>query len=236
MAINTFGRAGSVTDAGLAAYMTQIFNYMAGGVALSGFVAYFTLNNPEMLQLAAKTGLVFFIVWMGFAFFMHKIIFSLQPAMGLGIFAAFSGLTGFSLAPTLYFYTGAEITTAFTATAVMFGGASLYGYLTKKSLSGWSGFLGMASIGYIGLVLLIMGGSLLGFNVSGLSIVAAVISIPLFAGMTAYETNELKAMYSQFGGDDVAKSRMAILGAARLYMNFVIMFLNVLRLVGVMRD
>ena len=231
-----YARGATVTDAGLAAYMRQVFNYMAGGVALSGLVAYFTVNTPALLQVAMGAQLLFLIVWFGFGFFMHKIMFNVQPAAALGIFAAFSALTGFAMSPIALAYTGAELVTAFATAAMMFAGASLFGYVTNKSLSGWGNFLMMGAWGLIGLVVVSLVAGLLGFNMSGLSLVISAIAVPLFAAMTAWETNQLKETYAMMGGDDVAQSRSAIYGATSLYMNFVVMFIHILNLLGIMRS
>jgi len=220
-------------DAGLAQHMNQIFSYMSGGVALSGLVAYLTTNSPALLNIAVNSGWIFLIIWLGFGFFMHKIVFSLQPTMALAVFAAFSALTGFTLAPMALIYTGASIATAFFTAAAMFGGAALYGYASKKSLSGWGNFLMMGVWGLLGAMVVNLGFALFtGAPISGLSFITSLIAVPLFAGMTAYETNQLKEMFFQVANDEVMRSRVAIIGACSLYMNFVIMFTNLLQLMG----
>ena len=115
------------TEGALAQHMSQVFNYMSGGVALSGVVAYLVSTNLALLSIATSANLIFMLVWLGFGFFMHRMVFNLQPAAALGVFAAFSALTGFSLAPLVLMYTGASIVTAFATAAVMFAGASAYG-------------------------------------------------------------------------------------------------------------
>lgn len=225
-------RSGShVTEQDLASHMRQTFNYMTGGVAVSGLVAYLTISSPAMMEMAMKSGIIFAIIWLAFGFFMHKILFSLQPKAALGVFIAFSALTGFSLAPLAYMYTGASIATAFVVAAVMFGGASLYGYVSNKSLSGMGNFLMMGCWGLIAAVVInIFLGS------SGLSFVISLVAVPLFAGVTAFETNMLKEQYAQYAGDEVLRSRMAIYGATSLYMNFIVMFIHLLQLLGSQRN
>lgn len=227
----------SVQDAGLARYMSQIFNYMTAGVALSGLVAWITASSPALMGMALNAGFLFLIIWFGFGFFMQRIVFSLQPAQGLAVFAAFSALTGFTLAPIALAYTGTEITIAFFTAATMFAGASLYGYTSKKSLSGWGNFLMMGAWGLVGAIVVNLLVSLFtGSPISGLSFMISLIAVPLFAAMTAFETNQLKSMYYHGNGDDVQRSRMAILGANSLYMNFVVMFIHILNLLGMTRD
>ena len=222
-----------VRESALATYMSQIFNYMAGGVAVSGLAAWITANSPAIMQAAVNAQILFLIVWFGFGFFMHKIIFNMQPKTALMSFVAFSALTGFALSPLALIYTGASIAIAFFTAAFMFAGASLYGYFSKKSLSGWGNFLMMGAWGLIGAIVVnLLVALFTGSPIEGLSFVISLIAVPLFAGMTAWETNMLKDMYASHAGDDVHTSRMAIFGATSLYMNFVVMFIHLLHLVG----
>lgn len=220
-------------DAGLARHMNQIFSYMSGGVALSGLVAYMTVNSPALLSVALNANWIFLLVWFGFGLFMHKIVFSLQPKAALGVFAAFSAMTGFSLAPITLVYTGASVATAFFTASAMFAGAALYGYTTKKSLSGWGNFLMMGAWGLIAAMLVNLAFSFFGSGpIQGLNFMISLIAVPLFAAMTAYDTNNLKEIYYHMQHDDVLRSRTAIMGACQLYMNFVVMFIHLLQLMG----
>ena len=222
---------GRIADTEMAAHLRQVFNYMTGGVALSGLVAWFTINNPEMLAIAMKSHWVFLAVWFGFGFFMHKIIFSMSPKAALGTFIAFSALTGFSLAPIALVYTGSSITTAFFVTAAMFAGASIYGYTNPKNMAGMGRFLMMASFGLLAAIIInFFVGS------SGLSFMISLAVVPLIAIATAFEINQLREQFSMFAGDEVVRSKMAIFGATSFYMNFVVMFIHILNLLGVMRD
>lgn len=235
MALRTLNTA-QVQNTALSRHMSQTFNYMMGGVALSGLVAWLATTNPALMQVAAKGNLIFMLVWLGFGFFMHKMVFSLQPAAALAVFAAFSALTGFSLAPLALIYTGASITTAFLVAAIMFGGTSLYGYTTNKSLSGMGTFLVMGSWGLLAFGLVTIGAGLFGFNTSGMSTVFSLIAVPLFAAITAWEVNQMKETFQQYGSDELLRSRLSILNAASLYMNFVTMFINLLQLIGDRRE
>ncbi|MEC9291971.1 MAG: Bax inhibitor-1/YccA family protein [Pseudomonadota bacterium] len=221
-------------DAAVAAYMRMIFNYMTGGVALSGLVAFLTINSPGLLQVAVNpaTQLIFMVLWIGSGFVMAGLINRLQPAVALGLFAFFSALTGFALAPIALVYTGASVFLAFFTAAGMFAGASAYGYVTGKSLSGWGNFLMMGVWGLFFAVIINIVGSLMGFQMSGLDFMISLLAVPLFAGLTAYETNMLRDMYHQHAGDDVSTARRAIYGAYTLYVNFVIMFIHLLQLIG----
>lgn len=222
----------STAQTAVAQHLSQVFNYMAAGVGLSGVVAYFTVNSPALLSIALKGNFIFMLVWLAFGFFMHRIVFSLQPAAALGVFAGFSALTGFSLAPLVLMYTGASVATAFAVAALMFAGASAYGYFSKKSLSGWGTFLmlsvwGLLAVAIVNIVLV-----LFGVIIPGLSFAISLIAVPLFAGLTAWEVNTIKETFFSYGGNELNRSRLAILSACSLYMNFIVMFIHLLSLIG----
>lgn len=220
-----------VSEGEMSAHLRQVFNYMTGGVALSGLVAWLTANTPALLQVALASQWVFLAIWIGFGFFMHKIIFNMSATAGLGIFAAFSALTGFSLSPIFLVYTGDSIAIAFFVAAAMFGGASLYGYTTKKSMAGMAGILSMVGIGlFVAIIANIFIGS------STMSFWISLAVVPFLAIATAFEMNILKDTYAEYAHDDVMRSKMAILNAAGFYMNFVVMFIHLLNLLGVMRN
>lgn len=223
-------------EAAVSQHLSQVFNYMAGGVGLSGLVAWMVGSNPALMEVAMKGNLIFLLVWLAFGFFMHRIIFSLQPAVALGVFAAFSALTGFSLAPMVWAYTGASVATAFGVAAIMFGGASLYGYVTQKSLSGWGTFLMMGVWGLLGAMLINLGFSLFGSPIAGMQTVISLVAVPLFAGLTAYEVNQIKENFAMYGGNELMRSRLAILNATSLYINFINMFIQLLSLIGARRE
>jgi len=228
--------ASRVTDTELSAFMRQVFNYMTGGVALSGLVAYLTANSPALLSIALSgvTPWVFMAVWLGFGFFAPKIIFGVSPAIGLGIFAAFSALTGFALTPLVLAYTGASVAVAFFTAAFMFGAASLYGYTTGKSLAGWGGILSMAMIGLLVVMLVNLGLNLFGINTGPLGLIMSFITVGLVTVVVAYETNMLRETYGALRaqGDDVTTSRTAIIGAVGLYTSFVTIFIHLLNILG----
>lgn len=222
----------TTAQSAVAQHLSQVFNYMAGGVALSGVVAYLVTSSPALLSIAAKGNLIFMLIWLAFGFFMQRIVFSMQPAAALGVFAGFSALTGFSLAPLVFMYTGASIATAFAVASLMFAGASAYGYFSKKSLSGWGTFLMLSTWGLLGFGLVNIVLALFGVNIAGLSFAFSLIAVPLFAGLTAWEVNTIKETFAAYGGNELNRSRLAILSACSLYMNFIVMFINLLQLFG----
>jgi FtsH-binding integral membrane protein len=232
MAFNTINARSAERQAAVSNHLSQVFNYMSGGVAVSGLVAYLVSASPALLAVAVKGGWLFLIAWLVYGFFMNRIVFSLQPAAALATFIGFSALTGFSLAPIALVYTGASIVTAFAVAAVMFAGASAYGYFTQKSLSSWGTFLMMSVWGLLGLGLCTIVLGLFGINTAGMSFAFSLIAVPLFAGVTAWEVNTIKETFAMYGADNVTRSRLAILSAASLYMNFVNIFINLLQLMG----
>ncbi len=219
-------------DSALSAHMSQVFNYMAGGVGVSGLVAYLATTNPAIMQIAVKGQIVWLIAILGAAFMLQSIIFRLQPAGGLAVFAGFSALMGFSLAPLALVYTGSSIATAFFTASVMFAGTAAYGYFTKKSLSSWGTFLIMGVWGLVGASLIGLVLSLFGINMGPMAMVLNIIAIPLFAGLTAWEVNSIRENFAAYGSDELTRSRLSILQATSLYINFINMFTSLLHLMG----
>lgn len=222
-----------VVDEGLRNYMLKIYNYMAGGLAVTGIISYLIANNLSILRLfITPTGYSAFgwlallaplIMVFAFGWVVNKGTLAQVQAM----FWGFSALMSVSLAPVFLIYTGASITRVFLITAATFGALSLYGYTTKKDLSGWGSFL---MIGLIGLII----ATVVNFFMQspGLYYALSYIGILIFAGLTAYDTQNLKNMYYHSGmGGDIA-DRIAISGALSLYLDFINMFLYLLRLMG----
>lgn len=222
-----------VVDEGLRSYMLKIYNYMAGGLAVTGIISYLIANNLSILRLfITPTGYSAFgwlallaplIMVFAFGWVVNKGTLAQVQAM----FWGFSALMSVSLAPVFLIYTGASITRVFLITAATFGTLSLYGYTTKKDLSGWGSFL---MIGLIGLII----ATVVNFFMQspGLYYALSYIGILIFAGLTAYDTQNLKNMYYHSGmGGDIA-DRIAISGALSLYLDFINMFLYLLRLMG----
>ena len=222
-----------VVDEGLRSYMLKIYNYMTGGLAVTGIISYLIASNPSFLRLFfTPTGYSGF-GWL--ALFAPLImVFAFGWVVNYGtlaqvqaMFWGFSALMSVSLAPIFLIYTGTSITRVFLITAATFGALSLYGYTTKKDLSGWGSFL---MIGLIGLII----ATIVNFFMqsTGLYYALSYIGILIFAGLTAYDTQNLKSMYYQSDmGGDIA-DRIAISGALSLYLDFVNMFLYLLRLMG----
>lgn len=259
---NRFAQAGSaarqtgaVVDQGLRSYMLSVYNYMAAGIALTGIVAYLVFTQSITMDpaLAAKTasgsimalkrgmyltqlGAALFaspLKWvvmlapLAFVFLLSFRVYKMSVGATQIAFWAFAAVMGVSLSSIFLVYTGQSITQVFFVTAAAFAGLSLYGYTTKKDLSGWGSFLIMGVIGIIiaGLVNLFLQSSALQFAISCLGVL-------IFAGLTAYDTQQIKDGYYQIAGDAAMMAKGAIMGALNLYLDFINMFTSMLSLFG----
>lgn len=225
-------------DAGLRSYMLRIYNYMTSGLVLTGITALFTANSPVMLNAIYRfnegqavsyspLGWIIMLAPLVFIFGLGAGINRLSLPAAQGLFWAFSVVMGLSLSSIFLAYTGESIARTFFVTAGAFGGMSIYGYTTKKDLSGWRSFLMMGLIGLIlaSIAQIFIGGPGLYFAIS-------VIGVLIFTGLTAYDTQRLKALYYQIGMSAEAAGKVAILGALSLYLDFINMFMYLLRFMG----
>jgi FtsH-binding integral membrane protein len=219
-------------DVGLRQYMLRVYNYMALGVAFTGVVSMLIAMNPAIMQAIAVGPFkwVLFIGILGLGFLAPKLMLSKSVGTAQICFWAYAGMWGALIAPMFFAYTGDSIARAFFITAAAFAGMSLFGYTTKKDLSGVGRFLVMASIGVlIALVVNIFVQS------SGLHFIMSLLVPVIFAGLTAYETQQIKGWYYETDAGDVSQ-RKAIFGAFMLYGSFITMFIWILQLLGVARS
>jgi uncharacterized protein len=217
-------------DVGLRQYMLSVYNYMAGGLALTGLVAYFAAASG-FYQAIVGTPL-FWVVLLAPLGMVLLLSFGIQR-MSLGAtqlsFWVYAALVGLSLAGIFLIYTQASIARVFFITAGTFAAMSLYGYTTRRDLSQVGSFLMMGLIGIIlaSLVNLFIHSSALQFAVS-------VIGVVVFVGLTAYDTQRIKEMY--FAGDTaIIAGKKAIMGALQLYLDFINLFILLLQFMGVQR-
>ncbi len=243
---NTAARGGyagqtAAVDAGLRAYMLRVYNYMAAAVALTGVVAYATFNAAVVTDATGKiTALTSFgqtifsgpvmigllLATLGLVFFISFRIDRLQYSTAMTLFGVYAALLGVTLAPIFVTYTGTSITRVFFISAASFGALSLWGYTTQRDLSGMGSFLIM---GLFGIIIASLVNIFL--KSSGLDWAISVIGVGVFAGLTAYDTQRIKEMYDSMD-DDGTIGRKAIMGALSLYLDFINLFLMLLRLVG----
>lgn len=245
---NRYAAAGTATrtstavlDEGLRAYMLRVYNYMAGGVALTGLVAYLVANQAFVTNPAGRRTLTAFgqliyqspLKWvimlapLAFVFFLSFRVYKMSVAAAQLSFWLFAAAMGLSLSAIFLVFTGQSIYRVFFITAAAFAGLSLFGYTTKKDLSGWGSFLIMGVIGIIiaALVNIFLQSSALQFAIS-------VIGVLVFAGLTAYDTQQIKDGYYEIAGDATAMAKGAIMGALNLYLDFINMFTSMLNLFG----
>jgi hypothetical protein len=219
-------------DVGLRQYMLRVYNYMALGVALTGIVAMLVAMNPGVMQAITGGPLVWvlFIGILGLGFMAPKIMMSKSMGAAQACFWVYAAMWGALIAPYFFMYTQESIARAFFITAAAFAGTSLFGYTTKRDLTAMGRFLVMASIGIvIALVVNIF------LQSSGLHFIMSLIVPVVFAGLTAFETQQIKNSYYE-GDDGTLTQRKAIFGAFMLYGSFVTMFIWILQLVGVARQ
>jgi len=215
-------------DVGLREYMLKVYNYMASGLALTGIVAYGLTLSPEAMQLVFGTPLkwVVMLAPLGFVFYFSAKINTLKASTAQTLFWVFAGLMGLSMASIFVIYTGTSIARVFFITAGTFAGMSLYGYTTKRDLSGFGSFLMM---GLIGLIIAMVVNIFL--QSSALEFIISAAGVLIFVGLTAYDTQKIKSIYDEMDGHGVA-TKKAIMGALTLYLDFINLFMMMLRLFG----
>ena len=214
-------------DGGLRKYMLSIYNYMASGVMLSGVVALIMAHTAFGLQLLmSPLRIVFMLAPLGFVLAMSFGVNRMQTSTLKALFWGYVVAMGMSLATIFLVYTGASIATTFFASAATFAGLSLVGYTTKKDLSGMGSFLIMGLIGL--LVAMVIG---IFVHSTGLQLAISAVGVLIFAGFTAYDTQKLKMMYRQYAGTPYA-DKAAVMGALNLYLDFVNLFMFLLRFMG----
>jgi uncharacterized protein len=231
-------------DAGLRAYMIRVYNYMTAGVALTGLVAWFAYQaaGGEAIHIVGNqiSGLTPFghaifaspLLWLfvlaplGLVMLLSFGINRLSASTALTLFFVYSGLLGLSLASIFLAYTGASITRVFFISAATFGATSLYGYTTQRDLTSLGSFMFMGLIGIViaSLVNIFLHSSALYWAIS-------VIGVIVFVGLTAYDTQSIKEMYD-VNDDGTMSGRKAVMGALRLYLDFINLFLMLLRIFG----
>jgi FtsH-binding integral membrane protein len=219
-------------DVGLRNYMLRIYNYMASALALTGIVAYVFAGYLETNRALVHSPVMWLIILAPFGLVMLLSfgINRLSAAAAQGIFWLYAGLMGLSMSTIFLTYTGSSIARVFFITAGTFAAMSLYGYTTRRDLSQIGSFLFMGLIGIViaSLVNMFIASSALQFAI-------CVIGVIVFVGLTAWDTQSIKEMYYEGDGSEIA-SKKAVMGALRLYLDFVNLFMMLIQLIGVRRD
>ena len=219
-------------DQGLRSYMLSVYNYMTSGVLLTGIVAMlFARGGMESpaAQLLVNGGPLRWVVMLaplGVVMWLSFGINRISDTTAKALFWVYAVLMGLSLSTVLLMYTGVSVAQTFFATSAGFAGLSLFGYTTKKDLSGFGSFLIMGVVG-------ILVASLINIFLksTGLELVISFVGVLLFAGLTAYDTQKIKSMYFTVQGTAFA-TKSVVMGALQLYLDFINMFLFLLRFMG----
>ena len=216
----------AAVDAGLRAHMIQVYNYMASRVALTGVVAYFT--NQYFGQQLYSSPLMFVLMFapLGLVFFLSFRINTLSASTARTLFFVYAALLGASLSIIFATYTDASITRVFFISAATFGAVSLWGYTTQRDLTGMGSFLMM---GLIGIIIASVVNIFL--RSTGLDWAISVIGVLVFTGLTAWDTQKIKEVYD-INDDGTIAGRKVVMGALQLYLDFINLFLMLLRLFG----
>ena len=222
-------------DLGLNAYMNKVYSFMAVGLALTGVIAHLTstlafdfrTNTMTAFGNAIYGSPLAFIIMLaplGFIIALNMGIAKMKESTVQVLFWAFAAVMGLSLSSIFIQYTGESVARVFFISAGAFGALSLYGYTTKKDLTGWGSFLFIGLIGILiaSIVNIFVASSALQFGIS-------VIGVLVFAGLTAYDTQRIKAMYLDSSGQEGKK---AIMGALTLYLDFINLFIMLIQLFG----
>lgn len=227
------GARDMVRDAGLRSYMLSVYNYMASGVLLTGIVALLFsrggIPNSPAAQMVINGGPLKWVVMLaplGLVMWLSMGINRISDTTAKILFWAYAVLMGLSLSTVLLVYTGSSVAQTFFATAASFAALSLFGYTTKKDLSGFGTFAIMGVFGiFIAMVINIF------LKSTGLELAISILGVLLFAGLTAYDTQRIKSMYFAVQGTG-AVTKSVIMGALQLYIDFLNMFLFLLRFMG----
>lgn len=205
------------------------FGWMFAGLALTAGVAWLVTTSPGLIEGVASAWLILAVLQIGLAIGIGALINRLSPTVSLGLFFVYAASMGLTVGVIVSLYTGESVATAFLSASAMFGGAALYGAVTKRDLGGVGGILAMGVIGLIvaSLVNMFLNSGPLGWIIS-------LVGVALFTALTAVDVQKIaRGEYAAFAG---SMERASILAALHLYINFVNMFLFLLRLMGSQRD
>jgi FtsH-binding integral membrane protein len=216
----------------VSAFLWKVYGWMAVGLGLTAVVAFAVAGSPDLQRVLIGNRLIFFaliIAELGLVFFMSARVDRLAPGTAAGLFALYSALNGVTLSVILLAYTGESVTMTFVVTAGMFGALALFGSTTKRSLAGAGQFFMM---GLVGLILASIVGMF--WHSDALQFLISVVGVIVFTGLTAWDAQRLKQMAVALPEGQVGA--YAVVGALSLYLDFINLFLMLLRFTGSRRD
>jgi hypothetical protein len=211
------------------AFMSRVYGWMFAGLSVTGVVALLTAANPQLVTQIAQWRWPLFFAQLGLVFALSGMAHRLSGAVASVLFLAYSVLTGLTFSVLFYVYTRGSLANAFLLTAGTFGAMTVFGLVTKKNLSGWATFLFMGLIGVViaSIVQVFWPSPMLNF-------VVGCAGVLVFAGLTAYDTQKLREMHAASGYNSAAA--LSIVGALTLYLDFINLFISLLRLFGNRND
>ena len=214
-------------------HMLRVYNAMGIGLVITGFLAFLVANTPPIAQLIFGTPLqwVVMLAPLGFLFFLNFNLHRASAAKVRTLFYVFCGLMGLSLASVFLVFTGESVARVFFITAATFGGMSLWGYTTRRDLSGMGSFLMMGVIGLVVASLVNIVLAMFGVPSGALQFAISVIGVLVFTGLTAWDTQRIKEEFAENWGVEES-GKAAIVGALSLYLNFINLFQFLLQLMG----
>ena len=211
-------------------FMVKVYNWMTAGLATTGAMSFYVANNETMLRLILSNPIVPIVLivgQLGLVVYLAGWVANMSASLATGVFMLYAGLNGLTFSLIFLTYTTSSITSAFLVTAGTFGAMSLYGYTTKKDLTSWGSFLFMGLIGIIiaSLVNLFMQSEMIYW-------ITTYAGVLIFVGLTAYDTQKIKEM-NIIGNEGTEEDhKEAIIGALTLYLDFINLFLMILRIMG----
>ena len=211
-------------------FMVRVYNWMTAGLGITGFMAFYISNSPAMMNIIFGNPILpiaLIITQIGLVFWLATRVMQMSASKATGVFMLYAGLTGITFSAIFMAYTTASIFSTFLVTAGTFGAMSLYGYTTKKDLTSWGSFLFMGLIGIIiaSLVNMFMQSSMM-------HMIITYAGVLIFVGLTAYDTQKIKEMNILGNEGTEEDTKEAIRGALTLYLDFINLFLMLLRLMG----
>lgn len=234
--VNSYsGANGQVSSKETAAFMSKVYNWMLVGLLITAAVSMLMFSSGAVISVVQGPLMIFlFLGQLGLVFFLSARIQKLQASTATFLYLLYSALSGVTLAPIFLAYTSSSIQGVFFVTAFAFAGLSAVGYITKKDLGPVGTFCHMGLWGLIGFGLISMFfPSLMGPIASP---VYSIVGVIVFAGLTAYDTQKIKGMSTMYGNGTTGQHKLAVLGALTLYLDFINLFIYLLRLLGGRRD
>ncbi|MBQ7674283.1 MAG: Bax inhibitor-1/YccA family protein [Alphaproteobacteria bacterium] len=226
---SSYSKVAQLVDAGLRDYMRTVFAYMSGGLAITALVAYFASTSSDFMHFLFSSSLVFWIVALaplGISLYLVGKISSIPVSTARTLFFVYSGVLGLSLSSIFLVYSHQSIATTFFVASSMFLGMVIYGYATERDLTNFGSFL------FMGLIGLIIASIVNIFMKSGVaSLVISAIGVVVFTGLTAFDAQVIKSYYLESDSSEISEKK-AVLGALNLYLDFINLFLYLLRFLG----